>query len=354
MSDEPFDPYYTWLSIPPQDQPPHHYRLLGLQRFESSAEVIERAADRQRTYLRQHQNGAHSRDSQQLLNEVSQAVLCLLNPVSKQQYDAQLRLAEAASRVNSAAEQARQHSDETGLAGALAMPTVAPSTTHAPLRSPRVALQRQRSPSLVAIVAGVVTAPLILALLYAAVQFFSSRQSASNLPVAEKGTQRANAPAGAKVRKSQVTESTPRAATTTPAAAKESPGDSTSAPEAVQVPESPAVPRWQLASGGVLAAGQKLLSENEAYQLEFQSDGNLVLKRCQDWAVLWASHTSGRAAACALQTDGNLVLSDAAGRAVWSSRTSLHPGAELVVQNDGNVVIYLHKHPLWSTNTRQR
>lgn len=353
MSDEPFDPYYTWLSIPPQDQPPHHYRLLGLQLFESSAEVIERAADRQRTYLRQHQSGAHSRDSQQLLNEVSQAVLCLLNPVSKQQYDAQLRLAKSAS-VNSAAEHALQYGDETGIAGALTIAAVAPSTIHTPTHSPRVALRRQQSPSLFAIVAGVVTGPLILGMLYTALQFFNSRQSTGNFPVAEQDTTGANAPEGVKVRKSRVTELTSHSGTPMPAAVNKSSGDSTSARETVQPLESPAVPQWQLASGGVLAAGQKLTSENESYQLEFQSDGNLVLKRCQGWAVLWASHTNGRAAACALQTDGNLVLSDAAGRPVWSSRTSLHPGAHLVVQNDGNVVIYLHNHPLWSTNTRQQ
>ena len=25
-----FDPYHKWLGIPPEDQPPHHYRLLGV------------------------------------------------------------------------------------------------------------------------------------------------------------------------------------------------------------------------------------------------------------------------------------------------------------------------------------
>ena len=26
-----FDPYYKWLGIPPEEQPPNHYRLLGIQ-----------------------------------------------------------------------------------------------------------------------------------------------------------------------------------------------------------------------------------------------------------------------------------------------------------------------------------
>jgi hypothetical protein len=89
--DERFDPYYVWLSIPPKDQPPNHYRLLGVELFETDADVIERAADRQRTYLRQHQNGPHGKQSQQLLNEVSKALLCLLNPKDKAAYDQQLK-----------------------------------------------------------------------------------------------------------------------------------------------------------------------------------------------------------------------------------------------------------------------
>ena len=30
---ESFDPYESWLGIPPEDQPPNHYRLLGLKPF---------------------------------------------------------------------------------------------------------------------------------------------------------------------------------------------------------------------------------------------------------------------------------------------------------------------------------
>jgi hypothetical protein len=44
-----FDPYYAWLSIPPKDQPPHYYRLLGLELFEPNPDVIERVVDRQRS-----------------------------------------------------------------------------------------------------------------------------------------------------------------------------------------------------------------------------------------------------------------------------------------------------------------
>ena len=42
MSD--FDPYYTWLGIPPKDQLPHHYRLLGIEILKVNADVIATAA----------------------------------------------------------------------------------------------------------------------------------------------------------------------------------------------------------------------------------------------------------------------------------------------------------------------
>ncbi|HVW01120.1 MAG TPA: hypothetical protein VHB77_12295, partial [Planctomycetaceae bacterium] len=86
-----FDAYHKWLGILPKDQPPHHYRLLGLEAFESDPDVIETAADRQLTSLRRYQSGEHAAEASKLLNEVSQARLCLLKPESKQKYDAQLR-----------------------------------------------------------------------------------------------------------------------------------------------------------------------------------------------------------------------------------------------------------------------
>jgi hypothetical protein len=86
-----FDPYYKWLGIHPKDQPPTHYRLLGLERFESDVEVIESAADRQMAHLRSFQVGKHGALSQQLLNKVAAAKRCLLDPAKKALYDETLR-----------------------------------------------------------------------------------------------------------------------------------------------------------------------------------------------------------------------------------------------------------------------
>jgi len=86
-----FDPYHKWLGIAPKDQPPNHYRLLGVDLFESDPEVIDAAANRQMAYLQQRATGKHAALSQKLLNEVAAARVCLLNPEKKADYDAVLR-----------------------------------------------------------------------------------------------------------------------------------------------------------------------------------------------------------------------------------------------------------------------
>lgn len=87
-----FNPYLKWLGIPLKHQPPTFYRLLGVEAFEEDADIIERAADRQMTYLRSLQTGDRADTAQKLLNEVAAARLCLLDPDKKAEYDAKLRV----------------------------------------------------------------------------------------------------------------------------------------------------------------------------------------------------------------------------------------------------------------------
>jgi len=91
MMSESFDPYYQWLGIAPKHQPPNHYRLLGIERFESNDDVIETAADRQLAHVRTFQTGKHIDQCQELLNEIAAAKLCLLDPEQRAQYDAKLK-----------------------------------------------------------------------------------------------------------------------------------------------------------------------------------------------------------------------------------------------------------------------
>ena len=86
-----FDPYYEWLGIPASDQPPSHYRLLGVSDFETNPGVIQNAAERQAVYLRTLQNGQNVALSERLLNEITRAKICLLSSKAKAEYDQQLR-----------------------------------------------------------------------------------------------------------------------------------------------------------------------------------------------------------------------------------------------------------------------
>jgi len=88
---EQFDPYYKWLGIAPKDQPPHHYRLLGIDLFESDIEAIEVAAMAKIRFLREIQDRRYVHQAQRLLQEIAVARLCLLDDTKRMQYDEVLR-----------------------------------------------------------------------------------------------------------------------------------------------------------------------------------------------------------------------------------------------------------------------
>ena len=88
---EPFDPYFKWLGIRPKDQPANHYRLLGIELFESDGDVIANGADARMTHVKTFQAGRYSAISQKILTELAAAKVCLYNPQKKAEYDAALR-----------------------------------------------------------------------------------------------------------------------------------------------------------------------------------------------------------------------------------------------------------------------
>lgn len=130
-----FDPYYLWLGIPPHEQPPNHYRLLGVALFESNASVIDSAASRQSTYLHSVAAGPQRQASQKLLTEIAAARRTLLNAESKQTYDAELK-----ARLDSSAPKptalpvARPIAVAVPVAAPVAAPVVAPVAT--PIAAP--------------------------------------------------------------------------------------------------------------------------------------------------------------------------------------------------------------------------
>lgn len=90
MADD-FDPYHQWLGIPPQDQPPNHYRLLGLRLGESDPQVIADAAQWQAVIVGTCESGPHGDHVPRLLQELAAAQACLLDPVARSAYDVKLR-----------------------------------------------------------------------------------------------------------------------------------------------------------------------------------------------------------------------------------------------------------------------
>jgi Protein kinase domain len=88
-----FDPYYKWLSIPPEEQPANFYRLLGLKELEADIDVINSAADRQMSHVRTFAGGPNGAIAQRVLNELSSARVMLSDPARKKAYDAMLRAA---------------------------------------------------------------------------------------------------------------------------------------------------------------------------------------------------------------------------------------------------------------------
>ncbi|MFI9270454.1 glycoside hydrolase domain-containing protein [Kitasatospora sp. NPDC052896] len=102
---------------------------------------------------------------------------------------------------------------------------------------------------------------------------------------------------------------------------------------------------WPVLPGGtVLGPGE--WTEGALTRLMMQADGNLVMYRRRDGAVLWASDTEENPGAYAIQQgDGNFVVYQAGGGpnnggALWASGTWGHPGAYAVMQDDGNLVVY--------------
>ncbi|MBI1899766.1 MAG: hypothetical protein HYS13_01470 [Planctomycetia bacterium] len=87
----PFDPYRNWLGIASHEQPANHYRLLAIKVFEDDPQAIARAADERMAHVKTFQTGRHSELSQQVLNELAAARVCLLDPERKAAYDAALQ-----------------------------------------------------------------------------------------------------------------------------------------------------------------------------------------------------------------------------------------------------------------------
>ena len=94
-----FDPYYQWLGIPPNQQPPNYYRLLGIGLFETDQQVINNAASQRYLHVQSFQGGENKALVPRILKEIIVAGVCLLTPEKKAKYDAELKSQNQSAQV---------------------------------------------------------------------------------------------------------------------------------------------------------------------------------------------------------------------------------------------------------------
>ena len=104
-----------------------------------------------------------------------------------------------------------------------------------------------------------------------------------------------------------------------------------------------------LNQGQKLGRGDSLTSNNGAYTLTLQEDGNLVLAARGE--AVWATGTDGEGADRAeVQGDGNFVVY-AGDKPVWHTDTKGKKDVKLVLQDDRNVVLYSGSGVAWASST---
>ena len=85
------DVYKEWLGIPESvERPPDHYQLLRLAQFDDDTDRIEKHYKKLNNHVRKYATGKYSNESQDLLNELAKAMLCLTDPDRKRDYDESL------------------------------------------------------------------------------------------------------------------------------------------------------------------------------------------------------------------------------------------------------------------------
>ncbi|MGV0991844.1 MAG: LysM peptidoglycan-binding domain-containing protein [Mycobacterium sp.] len=104
-----------------------------------------------------------------------------------------------------------------------------------------------------------------------------------------------------------------------------------------------------LTAGQKLGKGDSLTSNNGAYTLTLQEDGNLVLAARGE--AVWSTGTNGQGGDRAeVQGDGNFVLY-AGDKPIWHTDTKGKKDVKLVVQDDRNIVLYSADGAAWNSRT---
>lgn len=84
------DVYRDWLGITETARPLNHYQLLRLKQFEDNPAKVREHYRKMNAHVRKYAAGDYAKQSQDLLNELARAMLCLTDSRRKIEYDASL------------------------------------------------------------------------------------------------------------------------------------------------------------------------------------------------------------------------------------------------------------------------
>jgi hypothetical protein len=83
----PLDIYRDWLKITETARPLNHYQLLRLKMFEDNMAKVREHYRAMNAHVRKFSAGEYAKQSQDLLNELAKAMLCLTDSQRKAEYD---------------------------------------------------------------------------------------------------------------------------------------------------------------------------------------------------------------------------------------------------------------------------
>ncbi|MBI3840162.1 MAG: hypothetical protein HY288_19745 [Planctomycetia bacterium] len=89
------DVYRDWLKISETARPLNHYQLLRLKKFEDDPTKVREHYRAMNVHVRKFATGEFAKQSQDLLNELAKAMLCLTDARRKGEYDASMGRADA-------------------------------------------------------------------------------------------------------------------------------------------------------------------------------------------------------------------------------------------------------------------
>lgn len=113
----------------------------------------------------------------------------------------------------------------------------------------------------------------------------------------------------------------------------------------------PRVAGIALEQGSPLASGKTLTTPGGEFELQMQTNGDLV-ERLVDGPPVWSTRTAGNGGArLSVVASGDVEVTTRSGKVLWSTKTAGHRGARLVLGLDGDVAVEAAGRQLWSSGS---